>query len=493
MKKLSLVHFTSEVDPFTKTGGLGDVARALPKALEHLGHDVAVVTPYYGSLDYGVHGLTVALPELSVPLPDGTSLTATVYRGQLTPNLPVYLIAEPTFFGKRRGIYGDPEDNRRFYVFSLAALEAAAQLGLTPDIVHCHDWQTGLVPDLLQTNYRERFLSTRSVFTIHNLAFQFGHNWWEVPAELRDTGRTVLPPWHDQAAWERVNFAKRAIQRADYLTTVSEQYAEEILTKNFGQDLQHTLVSRRGRLVGIVNGLDYRDYNPATDPGLHTHYDLTSLDRKYENKRFLQRSFSLPERAHVPVVGMVSRLSEQKGFDLLLEIIEPLLRQDLQLVVMGGGDQNYVNAIRKAAKRHRAKFAANLEFDAAHATQVYAGSDMFLMPSRFEPCGLGQLISLRYGSIPIVHATGGLIDTIKDYNPGTGRGNGFVFHTYDSRDLLVALTRAVVNFRHPQEWRKLVERGMQQSFSWYTPAQLYVALYRHILRQPTNETTEASI
>lgn len=485
MSPLVIVHVTSEVYPFSKTGGLADVARALPRALARFGHKVAVVTPYYGSLDYKEHNLEEILPSVILTLPDGSHLPARVWRGWLQPNLPVYLIEQNEYFGAHRPIYGDPNDNRRFFVFNLAVLEVIKKLGLEPHIIHCHDWHTGLIPYLLRSQRNHHlWAGVRTVFTIHNLTFQFGHNWWEVPVELRDNGRTSLPEWWDEEAWERVNFAKRAIMQADFITTVSEQYAEEILTKDFGQDLHRILENRRDRLVGIINGLDYRDYNPATDPGLYLNYDLTSLDRKYENKKYLQRSFGLIERAHVPLIGMVSRLSEQKGFDLLLEILEPLLRQDLQLVIMGGGDKQYTQFLTKAARKYKAKMGVHLEFDAQRATQVYAGSDMFLMPSRFEPCGLGQLISLRYGSIPIVHATGGLADTIQDYNSRTHKGNGFVFRAYDSRDLLVAIARAITVFRYESEWRQLVERGMKQSFSWQVPASKYLVIYRRILRLP---------
>lgn len=487
MRRLSVVHVASEVDPFTKTGGLADVARALPKALHRLGHEVAVVTPYYQSLDYSARELEDVPGEFNLTLPNQTVLRARLKRGWLLQGLPVYLIVQDDYFGPRQAVYGEANDNQRFFVFNLAVLAALAYLKLTPQVIHCHDWQSGLIPQLLrsgQNGYRQAWAATRTVFTIHNLSFQLGHDWWEAPAEERDTGRTALPEWGDERAWERVNFAKRAILQADFITTVSEQYAEEILTRDFGQDLHRILVNRQDKLLGIINGLDLHDYNPATDPGLTANYDLTSLDRKYENKSYLQRTFGLPERFHTPLIGMVSRLSEQKGFDLLLEILEPLLRLDVQLVVMGGGDKHYTTILKRAAQRHPTKFAVHLEFDSARATQVYAGSDMFLMPSRFEPCGLGQMISLRYGSIPIVHATGGLADTIVDYSPRTGKGNGFVFKTYDSRDLLVTITRAVVNFKYATEWRKLVEQGMHQSFSWQVPAQKYTLLYRRLLRAP---------
>lgn len=486
MKALNIVHIASEVDPFTKTGGLGDVARSLPRALSRLKHHVSVFTPFYKAVDYTPHQLE-ELMDFEIPLPDGTTVPVKLWRGWLLQKLPVYFVEQDHYFGARRGIYGSEMDNQRFYVFSVAVLEAMKRLGLAPDIIHCHDWHTGLIPYLVRNGYRQDFPDSRLIFTIHNLAFQFGHNWWSVPGELRDHGHSALPEWRDKEAWERLNFAKRGIQRADYITTVSEQYAEEILTKDFGQDLHRILMNRKDRFSGIINGLDYKDFNPVTDPGLAMNYDMNTLDRKYDNKRALQRAFGLPERSKVPLIGMVSRLSEQKGFDLLLDILDPLLRLDVQLVIMGGGDKEYATALKKAAKKHKSKMGVSLEFDAKRATQVYAGSDMFLMPSRFEPCGLGQMISLRYGSVPIVHATGGLADTIQDFNPRTGKGLGFSFKSYDSRDFLVAITRAVVNYKHPAYWRKLVEQGMKHSFSWHVPAEHYVVLYRKVMRLPIQE------
>lgn len=481
MKSLFIIHVTSEVYPYTKTGGLADVARSLPRALKDLGHEIAIFTPYYAKLDYSQHNLEEIITDLKIPLPDGGTIRASVLRGWLQEDLPVYLIAQSDYFGRRRGIYGDPQDNQRFYIFNVAVLEAIKRLKLNPDVLHCHDWHAGFLPYLLRNGFRKLYPDLRTVFTIHNLSFQFGHNWWEVPTELKDNGRSSLPQWSDVATWERLNFAKRAIMTADAITTVSEQYVEEILTKDFGNDLHRILINRRDHLFGVINGLDYKDYNPATDPGLIANYTADNIEGKTENKRYLQKLYGLRESPNIPVIGMVSRLTEQKGFDLLLEIIDPLLRMDVQLVTFGGGSQEYVQAIKRATKRFPTKCAAHLEFDVIRATQHYAGSDMFLMPSRFEPCGLGQLISLRYGSVPIVRATGGLVDTIVDYNSITGRGNGFVFHTYDSRDMLVAITRAITNFKYQDNWRKLMETGMRQSFTWQIPAKKYLTIYRRLL------------
>jgi starch synthase len=305
-------------------------------------------------------------------------------------------------------------------------------------------------------------------------------NWWEVPDDARDPGYTNLPRL-DDPLFAHVNFTKRAIQTADIITTVSEWYAQEILTKEYGEDLHRALSARKGHLFGIINGIDYQEYNPATDPGLWENFTADTLEKKQVNKKELERFLGLPMNPRVPLLALISRLSEQKGLELLIEIMEPLLRLDLQLVILGAGDQAYEKYFDRIRKRHSKKVAVHLEFDTVNTTNVYAGADMLLMPSRFEPCGLGQLISLRYGTIPIVHAVGGLHDTIADFNPRTMRGNGFVFHTYDSRDLLVAITRALTNYRHADTWQHLVKKAMRQVYSWELPAQKYLAVYRKAL------------
>jgi starch synthase len=304
-------------------------------------------------------------------------------------------------------------------------------------------------------------------------------DWWNIPPDERDRGYDKLPPWSD-ASFSRVNFARRALRVADVVNTVSETYARELLTNDFGQGQERLLQHRAqtGRLFGIVNGLDYDDFNPSLDPGLVANYDYDSLANKTKNKLALQAAVGLPVDPKVPLVATASRITEQKGFDLVLEVLEPLLRLDLQLVIWGSGDRRYETAIRRAMRRHPRRVKANLEFDTEHVTRIYAGADIFLMPSRFEPCGLGQLESLRYGAIPVVHATGGLADTISDYSARSSTGNGFVFHTYDHRDLLAAVARAVEAHRHRDDWLTLVRHAMRQSFNWVLPARKYVRLFR---------------
>lgn len=486
MKKLSIVLIAAEVAPYAKAGGVAVVTRSLAKALHHLGHRVTVVTPLHGSINREEHRLEKVAENVPVHMDDVTVRHADFWKTEMLPGLPVYFIDNKKYFSSHKRIYGTSYQNTRYYFFDLSVFKLLNVLEIQPDILHCNDWQAGLVPHFLKTRFFDNplFAKTRSLYTIHNLTFQFGTDWWTVPAKYKDFGRTPLPPFEDKKRIEFINFAKRAIIAADLINAVSVTYAHEILTKEFGQDLHRILQNRKEDLYGIINGIDYNDYNPATDPGLHKNYDLKSLHVKAKNKQFLQRSFHLPENERVPLIGMATRITEQKGFDLLIDGIEPLMRLDLQIVIMGAGQKNYEQFLRKTAKRFPKKFACHLTFEPTRATQIHAGSDMFLMPSRFEPSGLPQMECLRYGSIPIVRATGGLNDTITDFNPKTEHGNGFVFKKYESADMLIAIARAIETYKDVERWGRLMRAGMQQSFSWEIPAQKYVTLYRRALKLP---------
>ncbi len=477
---LSIVSVAAEVAPYSKAGGVADVARSLPRALHKLGHHVIVVTPLHGCVDVEKWKLERIAANVPIQIDDTSMRMADFWRGEIDPGLPIYFIDNHKYFSSHKRIYGTSYQNTRYLFFNLAVFKLLNIIRVSPQILHCHDWQTGLIPHFLNSRFRDNpmFSGARTLYTIHNLTFQFGTDWWTVPGEKRDDGRGPLPSFEIKKKIERINFAKRAILNADIINTVSETYAHEILKEELGQDLQRILQKRINRLYGIVNGLDYNDFNPVTDPGLFRNYDFSSLNGKIKNKLFLQRELGLTEDQRIPMIGMVTRITEQKGFDLIREIVEPLMRLDIQIAVLGGGDKSYVQFLRTCIRKHPKKFGGHLEFSSDLATRFYAASDMFLMPSRFEPCGNTQLISLRYGSIPIVHATGGLVDTVTDFNPKTGRGNGFMFKLYDSRDLLVAIARAVETYRQPGLWSQLVQRSMKQSFSWEIPARKYIALFR---------------
>lgn len=480
-RPLTIAIIAAEVAPFSKSGGLADVTHALPKHLRGIGHDVSVVTPYYSFIarrptpPNHIGDVIVRFGAKEYPV--------RFYRDVLTEHsqVPVYFVGQDELFGDREKIYGYPDDNLRFLVFNQAVFLLFEFLGHIPDILHCHDWQTGLIPNILKSEYEKKLLwrDVVSVFTIHNLLYQMQGMWYEQPAVKRDRGQGAPPK--DAAKIRTTNFTLRAIKNADVINAVSVRYAEEILTKKFGEGLDHVLRRRKDRVFGIINGIDYTIFNPSFDPHLKIHYDWNSLDKKMENKAALQKEFILPVKGEVPLIGLVHRLTEQKGFSLIMEILPILLRQPVQIAIVGPGDRIYTTFFRHMAKKYPQQVAIHLEFSESMASRIYAASDMFLMPSRYEPCGVSQLISLRYGSIPIVHKTGGLADTITDFDPRTGVGTGFNFHTYTGLDLLMAMTRAIETFKYPRVWEHLTWQAMRQSFSWELPAKQYIDLYRRAI------------
>lgn len=482
-KKLKIALISSEIAPFSKTGGLADVASALPKAIKQLGHKIIAITPFYGLIDKNKFKFEKIASDLSLTIDKNTKVKVNFWLNKNDADFPIYFVDIPEFFSGVDSIYKTKFENQKFLIFDLACLKLLKYLDFKPNIIHCHDWHSGLIPQFLkEKNLKDSFFKeTKTIFTMHNLIFQFGQNWWEIPIEDRDSGHAPLPLFSEKEKIEKINFTKRAIIHSDIINTVSEQYALEILEEENGQGLNKSLQARKYKLFGVINGIDSKEYNPATDPGLTQKYSLDSLDKKINNKTYLQEWFKLEANPKIPLLGMVSRITEQKGFDLIIEIFDQLLRLDIQLVLLGAGEERYEKFFRKISQRHSQKVAALLEFNTIDATKIYAGCDMFLMPSRFEPCGLGQLISLRYGAIPIVHATGGLLDTITDFDPTANKGNGFVFKHYDAKDLLVAIARAIETYKYPKVWEKLCKRGMRKSYSWEIPAEKYILLYRQAL------------
>jgi starch synthase len=485
-KKLKIVSISSEVAPFSKSGGLGDVARSLPKALKRLGHDVMVITPLYGqAIDVEKHGLKLAYENVEVYLNSQDAVRINYWKGYLLPGLPVYFVDCKKFFSVRKSLYGSAHENARFLVFDVAALKLISLLKYEADIVHCHDWHTGLIPFYLKTDFRysRTLRKAKTIFTIHNLVFQLGHDWWDVPAGKNDYGRSRIPHLDDPDL-ENVNFAKRAILSADMINTVSEQYREEIMTEKFGQDLHRILRNREDKLFGIVNGIDYNAYNPNLDPGLIKNYNPLKIQDKIANKEYLQKLFKLPVKKNSPLFCTTSRVTFQKGFKLILEIAEPLLRQDVQMIIIGSGDKNYINQLQRIEKKfpHKLAVIPSHEENQKYETLVYAGSDFILLPSHHEPCGINQLIAMRYGCIPIVRKVGGLHDTVENYNSETGKGTGFSFNQFDPFALYGAIVRALDIYKNGNAWRDLITRAMQGSHSWEIPARNYVSLYRKAMR-----------
>lgn len=478
-QSLKVLLLAAEIVPFAKVGGLADVVGALPKALQALGNDVRLVMPRYRQVDPERFHLTPVLQNLSVPM-GAFQVEVSVLQGMIGDHIPVYMIDAPRFFD-RENIYGYTDDGERFILFCRAAIETVRALGWSPDIVHCNDWHTGIVPNWLHTVYHTDPLlaHTASVYTIHNLAYQgiFGYRILEV-AGVAANG-FVYPQIAELA--NVVDIMGRGILFADAITTVSERYAQEILTPTFGERLDHLLRSRRERLFGILNGIDYQEINPATDSHVPTHFDAHTLDARAHNKAELQEYAHLPVRPEVPLLAMVSRLADQKGFDLLAQIIQPLLVQGVQFVVLGIGDQHYHELFQNLAARYPDQVAIFLTFNTELERRIYAGSDMFLMPSRFEPCGLSQLIAMRYGSVPIVRCVGGLADTVQEYDPDRDEGNGFVFTNYDPWEFFAAVVRALEVFRFKDIWRTIQQRGMAADHSWHASALRYVDVYRNAL------------
>lgn len=489
-KKLKIVSIAAEVAPFSKTGGLADVAKSLPKALKRLGHEVIVITPLYGQIiNLKEHDLKLAYENVEIYLNDTDKVQVSFWRGDLMKNLPIYFVENKKYFSAKKNLYGSAHENVRFLIFDVAALKLISLLKYEADIVHCHDWHTGLIPYYLKTDFRysETLRKAKTIFTIHNLAFQLGHDWWAVPLEKKDYGKSKIPSITDPDI-ETINFAKRGIKNADIINTVSEQYREEIMTIKFGQDLQRILRNRENRLFGIVNGIDYATYNPLNDPGLFKNYDVNRINHKKLNKEHLQKLLKLKINPELPLIALTSRLTFQKGLELILQIIEPLLHLDLELVFMGDGDKKYIGEIKKFAKRYPKKMAW-LPFDENRKleTLLYAGSDIFLLPSYHEPCGINQLIAMRYGCVPVVRRVGGLQDTVTNYNPKTNRGNGFNFSSFNPYSLFATIVRALENYRYEANWHKLIVRVMKESNSWEIPAKKYVALYRKVLKIKGNK------
>jgi len=475
---LKILILAAEIWPFVKVGGLADVVGALPKALKALGHDVRLVMPRYRQVDQKRFQLATVIETIPISLGD-YQVPVSICQGEIGDQIPVYMIDAPRYFD-RENIYGYTDDGERFILFCRSALEAVRALNWSPDIVHCNDWHTGIVPNWINTVYRDDpfYAHTASVYTIHNLAYRgiFGYRLLEV-AGVADS-RFLYTQLTEENV---VDIMARGILFSDAVTTVSERYALEILTSTFGEKLDHLLRSRRDRLFGILNGVDYQKFDPATDGYIHTRFDASSLEKRKQNKIALQQQAHLPTKEDIPILAMISRLADQKGFDLFAQIIQPLLSQGIQFVLMGIGDQHYHKMFQDLAEDYPEQVAVFLTFNNELEQRIFAGSDMFLMPSLFEPCGLNQMIAMRYGCVPIVRQVGGLADTVQEYDVLTGTGNGFVFENYDRWDLFAALMRAMTIYRFKDVWRTLQLHGMAADHSWHVSATRYVEVYRNAL------------
>ncbi|MCY3802440.1 MAG: glycogen synthase [Chloroflexi bacterium] len=478
---MRIAMIAAEVAPYAKTGGLGDVLAALPKHVAMLGHEVCLFVPKYRHIDLREIGATTEIERLPVPMGE-SSEPGSVHSLQLE-GVRIYFLGGERYV-ERGVIYGYADDGERFVFACRAALEALKLLDWKPDVIHCHDWHTGLIPNWLNTLYRDDpfFIKTATLLTIHNLAFQgvFGRD----ILKLAGFAGNELPfsSRHPRRS-DTVNFMARGIAFADQINTVSREYAHEILTPDYGEGLNKLLNRRKDDLSGILNGIDTDIYNPAIDPEIATNFDVSSCDLKLDNKLALQREAGLEQRPDRPLAAVVARLTRQKGVDLVAQTLPVLTRLGGQLVVLGVGDSDIEDQLVLAANAHHQAARAFLRFEPKLAQRAYAGADVLLAPSRFEPCGLTQMIAMRYGTVPVVRSTGGLAETVTDVSSDPDCGTGFTFDEFDPLDFIAAVARAFELYRSRADWRTLMLRCMAQDFSWGPAANEYSNLYVKLIEE----------
>ncbi|WML30371.1 glycogen synthase GlgA [Neobacillus sp. OS1-32] len=475
---MKVLFAVSECGPFAKSGGLADVAGSLPKELKAQGTDVRVILPKYGTIAENYQKEMKKVKEFTVSVGWRKQ-----YCGieQLEFQEVIYYFIDNEYYFKREGLYGYFDDGERFSYFNRAVLETIAQLNFFPDVLHCHDWHTAMIPYLLKTEYyrHKGYELIRTVFTIHNLQFQ-GIFPKEVLGDLLGLEDLELHYQHLEF-YGNINFLKGALIAADKITTVSPTYKEEIKTEAYGEKLEGLLRERNEDLVGILNGIDEGFYNPVHDPLIFQTYSLEDLTKKQDNKRMIQKQFGLKQSPGTPLLVMISRLTKQKGVDLVQCVLREILQENLQVIILGTGDYEYEEFFRQAARIYPEKLKVQTEFNEALAHKLYAAADLFLMPSLFEPCGLGQLIAMKYGAIPIVRETGGLNDTVSSWNEVTGQGNGFSFRDFNAHDMLFTIQRAIGFYHDHRTWQKIIKQAMEKDYSWAQSAFGYNQLYAEIV------------
>lgn len=467
----------SEAAPFVKTGGLGDVMQALPNALSKLkGNEICLFLPYYKRIKENSAVETEQVGSFSMELAWRESYVGILRLKSRRKKLQVYFIDNDYYFGARSTVYGDFDDGERFAYFSKAVMAALYFLDFKPDILHCHDWQAAMTPVYLRALYHDWCPQTKLVFTIHNVEYQgwADASFFDNILGLPDEYRASLT--FDGA----INMMKGAIELSDIVTTVSKSYAEELRYPYYAHRLDGVL--RNAWLWGITNGIDTDVFDPETDCALSANYSAADMNGKWVNKRALREEMGLSTDTDAPILGMVTRLAGHKGIDLLCYIGQRLMEREVQLVIVGTGEKQYEYALSALARQYPGRIAVRLCFDPALASRVYAGCDMYLMPSKSEPCGLSQLIAMHYGTVPIVASTGGLRDTVPPYNPETGEGRGFTFQSYNADDFLGAIDRAAgLYYGDRDAWNRLARHDMECDFSWQVPANEYMQLYSELL------------
>lgn len=470
---MKVLFASSEAYPFFVSGGLGDVAGSLPVSLKKSKVNIRVILPLYGEMNEEWRKKLKYITNFTVPVGWRNQ-----YCGlfELTHQGVTYYFLDNEYYFKRQGLYGFYDDGERFAFFSRAILETLFYVDFSPELIHCNDWQTALVPVYLNLYYRhiEKYANIKTVFTIHNIQYQ-GKYGLEILEETIGIGRKDA---HLVEYDGCVNYMKGALETADKISTVSPTYAKEILDPWYAHGLDDLLRKKEYKLCGIINGIDVEVYNPETDPNIIANYTVQTVQKgKAACKKDLREAFGL-EQNDAPVVGMVTRLVSHKGLDLVRHVADSIIDSGMQMVILGSGEYTYESFFQELAAQHPGKFGVKLGFVPQLARKIYAGSDMFLMPSKSEPCGLAQMVALRYGTVPIVRETGGLKDTIQD--SGDGMGNGFTFASYNAYDMLNACKRAHEGYKNPKGWQLLVNRGMECDFSWSSSAKKYADMYKEV-------------
>jgi starch synthase len=491
MKKLNILLAASEVVPFAKSGGLADVSGALPKALKNLGHDIRVVMPRYYVIDKEKYNLKLLEGALSIHMGSMGEMWAGVYEGKLPQSdVPIYFIEYDDFFG-RKGLYGEgsesfSDNDNRYIFFSKAVMQLAKKLDFRPDVIHANDWHTAPIPLLLNTTYAFdlNFKNTGSLLSIHNLEHQ--GKFYKGAMDVLGVGWEHFTV-KELEEYDGVNFLKGGIVHADAINAVSKKYAQEIRTSEFGFGLQSLINDYEYKLFGVLNGVDYDEWSPTIDKLIPYTFDIDSLDGKEKCKAELQKEFNLPQRSEVPMIGFVGRLAEQKGITLIASCFEKILEMDIQIVLLGTGEKWAEKFFKEKAEQYPDKFASYIGYDNTIAHKIEAASDMFLMPSLFEPCGLNQIYSLRYGTIPIVRATGGLDDTIENYDAYHKSGTGFKFYDATVSGLLNTVQWAVdVYYNDKEGINALRSNAMSKRYEWSNAAKGYEEIYHHIINGRLN-------
>ncbi len=473
---MKVLFASSEAYPFACSGGLADVAGALPKALRKRFVGCRIILPLYSTIPEELKQKMTFVCSVTVPV-----AWRRQYCGVFEAHLDgvIYYFIDNQYYFKRDGLYGYYDDAERYTFFSRAVLEVLPHIDFTPDIIHCNDWQTALIPVYLDAFYKQNefYKDIKTVYTIHNIQYQgkFGHELLEDVLGLPGERRGIVE--YDNC----INFMKAAIQCADKVTTVSPTYAKEILSPYYSHGLDNILKEFTYKTTGIVNGIDVEVYNPETDNLIYKNFSVEDVSAKAFNKNSLQEELGLPKKADTPVIGMVTRLVKHKGIDLVKCVFEELLQKDVQFAILGSGEWEFETFFHEMSKKYPEKVGLKLGFNPQLAHRIYAGADIFLMPSQSEPCGLAQMVALRYGTIPIVRETGGLNDTIKDSHDGTG--NGFTFKNYNAHDMQYTISRALEGYKDKDGWSILRERAMKCDNSWKTSANAYIGLYKEIIEK----------